>query len=196
MATSIRYEDFITDIQKYAQLSESELGKIEQAFYFSAKAHSRQRRLTGEPFFIHPVAVAKRVAQWRGDADSVIAALLHDTVEDTSVRLEELRQEFGEKVAFLVDGVTNVMGVDGREERDRQSFAKLKEAVERDARVLLIRLADRSHNLETLFALPKPRQGELARETLEKLVPLAQRHGLEEQAELLREQSEQYYHMR
>jgi guanosine-3',5'-bis(diphosphate) 3'-pyrophosphohydrolase len=153
---------------------------IERSFAFACERHADQRRKSGEDFITHPVEVAKICAGLRLDTETLCAALLHDTVEDTSASLDEVREQFGEPVAALVDGVTKLTGItfQSRDEHQAENYRKMMVAMATDVRVILIKLADRLHNMRTLEALPKQKQIEKARETLEIYAPLAHRLGI------------------
>jgi GTP diphosphokinase / guanosine-3',5'-bis(diphosphate) 3'-diphosphatase len=153
---------------------------IDRAFAFACARHADQRRKSGEDFITHPVEVAKICAGLRLDTETLCAALLHDTVEDTSASLEQVRELFGEQVAGLVDGVTKLTGItfQSRDEHQAENYRKMMVAMASDVRVILIKLADRLHNMRTLEALPKQKQIEKARETLEIYAPLAHRLGI------------------
>ncbi|MDQ5831839.1 MAG: HD domain-containing protein, partial [Actinomycetota bacterium] len=150
------------------------------AFVFACARHADQRRASGEDFIVHPVGVAKICAGMRMDTATLCAALLHDTVEDTSASLDEVREEFGEQVAKLVDGVTKLSGVtfQSRDDRQAENYRKMMVAMAQDIRVILIKLADRLHNMRTLGSMPKHKQQEKARETLDIFAPLAHRLGI------------------
>ncbi|MEA2281022.1 MAG: diphosphokinase / guanosine-3,5-bis(diphosphate) 3-diphosphatase [Solirubrobacteraceae bacterium] len=154
--------------------------RVVQAFTFSCEHHADQRRQSGEEFIVHPVGVAKICAGMRLDTETLCAALLHDTVEDTTANLEEVRTAFGEEVASLVDGVTKLTGItfQSRDEAQAENYRKMMVAMATDVRVILIKLADRLHNMRTLGAMPKPKQIEKAKETLEIYAPLAHRLGI------------------
>ncbi len=153
---------------------------IRRAFEFACDRHADQLRRSGDEFITHPVGVAQVCAGMRLDTETLCAALLHDTVEDTSASLEEIREEFGEEVAQLVDGVTKLTGItfESRDERQAENYRKMMVAMATDVRVILIKLADRLHNMRTLGALPKQKQTAKARETLEIYAPLAHRLGI------------------
>jgi GTP diphosphokinase / guanosine-3',5'-bis(diphosphate) 3'-diphosphatase len=142
--------------------------------------HADQRRKTGEDFIIHPVGVAKICAGMRLDTETLCAALLHDTVEDTSASLEEVREAFGEEIAGLVDGVTKLTGLtfQSRDEAQAENYRKMMVAMASDVRVILIKLADRLHNMRTIGAMPKQKQIEKSRETLDIYAPIAHRLGI------------------
>ena len=153
---------------------------IERAFAFACERHADQRRRTGEDFITHPVEVAKICAGLRLDTQTLCAALLHDTVEDTSASLDQVQELFGDSVAQLVDGVTKLTGItfQSRDESQAENYRKMMVAMATDLRVILIKLADRLHNMRTLSGLPKQKQIEKARETLEIYAPLAHRLGI------------------
>ena len=153
---------------------------VERAFLFSCERHADQRRASGEDFITHPIGVAKICAGMRLDTETLCAALLHDTVEDTSASLDEVRDEFGEEIAQLVDGLTKLSGVtfQSRDDRQAENYRKMMVAMARDIRVILIKLADRLHNMRTIGSMPKHKQQDKARETLEIFAPLAHRLGI------------------
>ena len=160
----------------------AELERIKKAEAVARQAHEGQFRKTGEPYIIHPLAVKKILEEWGMDEDTIIAGILHDTVEDTKLTLDDIRKEFGESVAFLVDGVTKLSSArDGMRDIDtylpetKDNFLRLMIALGDDIRVLIIKLADRLHNLRTLSALPPDKQKKIAKETLEIFAPLADR---------------------
>src|SRR5262245_16412305 len=153
---------------------------VEEAFVFACERHADQRRASGEDFIVHPVGVAKICAGMRLDTATLCAALLHDTVEDTSASLEEVSERFGEEIATLVDGVTKLSGVtfQSRDDRQAENYRKMMVAMAQDIRVILIKLADRLHNMRTLGSMPKQKQQEKAKETLDIFAPLAHRLGI------------------
>ena len=154
--------------------------RVFDAFVFSTRHHADQRRQSGEDFIIHPVGVTKICAGLRLDTETLCAALLHDTVEDTSASLDEVREQFGEEVAALVDGVTKLEGITftSRDEAQAENYRKMMVAMATDIRVILIKLADRLHNMRTIGALPKQKQIEKAKETLDIYAPIAHRLGI------------------
>jgi GTP pyrophosphokinase len=154
--------------------------RVEDAFVFACEHHADQRRRSGEEFIVHPVGVAKICAGLRLDTETLCAALLHDTVEDTSASLTEVHERFGEEIASLVDGVTKLTGITflSRDEAQAENYRKMMVAMASDVRVILIKLADRLHNMRTLDALPKQKQIDKAKETLEIYAPLAHRLGI------------------
>jgi guanosine-3',5'-bis(diphosphate) 3'-pyrophosphohydrolase len=163
-----------------AYLPPEQVQRVMQAYGVGAQAHAGQERKSGEPYITHPVAVARVLAELGMDAETIIAALLHDTLEDTELTREALAAEFGEVVADLVDGVTKLdkMRFGSRQEADAESFRKMLLAMARDIRVILIKLADRLHNMRTLASKDLPARRRIARETLEIFAPIAQRLGM------------------
>ncbi|HLY38449.1 MAG TPA: bifunctional (p)ppGpp synthetase/guanosine-3',5'-bis(diphosphate) 3'-pyrophosphohydrolase [Candidatus Binatia bacterium] len=153
---------------------------IQRAYEFSAEVHKGQRRASGEPYLTHPLQVASIIADLRLDVPSVATALLHDTVEDTLATLPEIEERFGGEIAGLVDGVTKIGQINftSREEKQAENFRKMLLAMARDIRVILIKLADRTHNMRTLGHLAPERQAEIAQETLDIYAPLAHRLGI------------------
>ncbi|HWP67147.1 MAG TPA: bifunctional (p)ppGpp synthetase/guanosine-3',5'-bis(diphosphate) 3'-pyrophosphohydrolase [Candidatus Limnocylindria bacterium] len=156
------------------------LDTLEQAYEFSATVHRGQRRRSGEPYLTHPLAVAGIIAEMRLDVPSVATGLLHDTVEDTLTTIEEIQSRFGPEIAELVDGVTKIGRIDfrSREEKQAENFRKMLLAMARDIRVILIKLADRTHNMRTLGHLDPVRQQAIAQETLDIYAPIAHRLGI------------------
>ncbi|MEC9034076.1 MAG: HD domain-containing protein, partial [Actinomycetota bacterium] len=155
---------------------------IEKAYQLALKAHEGQTRKSGEPYIHHPLAVATIVAKQGLDDVTIAAALLHDAVEDTKIEISHLEEEFGSEVALIVDGVTKLdrLNFDSKEEQQAASMRKMLVALAKDLRVLIIKLADRLHNMRTLAALPEFKQERTARETLDIYAPLAHRLGMEE----------------
>ena len=156
--------------------------RIEKAVQMATKAHEGQFRKSGDPYISHPLAVMKIVEDWGMDEDTVAAAVLHDTVEDTDITLDDIKNEFGEQVAFLVDGVTKLgnarsgmRDIDTYLPETKDNLLRLLIAMGSDIRVLIIKLADRLHNLRTLSALPPDKQRKIAKESLEVFAPLADR---------------------
>ena len=178
LLTLTRFRDLL---KKIAQARPSEdLEVPRRAYQFSARYHLRQVRMSGEPYLSHPLEVAHILADLRLDVSTIITALLHDVVEDTAVTLDEIRNQFGDEVAHLVEGVTKISKLDisGREERQAQNMRKMLLAMVDDLRVIFIKLADRLHNMRTLRYLPAEKQQRVARETLEIYAPLAHRMGM------------------
>ena len=156
--------------------------RVQQAIKLATKAHEGQLRKTGEPYIIHPLAVMKILQEWNMDEDSIVAGVLHDVVEDTNVTLKEIEDQFGKNVAFLVNGVTklskarsDMKSLDEYLPETSDNLLKLLIATGQDIRVLIIKLADRLHNLRTLNALPPDKQQKIARESLDVFAPLADR---------------------
>jgi GTP diphosphokinase / guanosine-3',5'-bis(diphosphate) 3'-diphosphatase len=153
---------------------------LDRAFALGRKMHAHQRRKSGEPYFFHPLAVARSLAEWRLDAVSVACAILHDTVEDTLLTLEDVRAQFGDEVTEIVDGLTkmNKLSFTDRTLLNAENVRKLLVAMGKDVRVLLVKLADRLHNMRTLAAMREEKRRRIARETLELYAPLANRLGM------------------
>jgi GTP pyrophosphokinase len=153
---------------------------IRKAYEFSQKNHAGQTRASGEPYLVHPLSVAQVLAEMKMDPVAVAAGLLHDSVEDTSVTIVDIRKEFGEQVAHIVEGVTKISQIDfaTREEQQAENLRKMMLAMVDDIRVVLIKLADRLHNMRTLEHLPPERQHKIAKETLEIYGPIAHRLGM------------------
>jgi GTP pyrophosphokinase len=173
-------EELIARVRAYDPLVEE--GVLSRAFFYAKTAHATQQRANGEPYFLHPVAVANILAGLRLDSASIITALLHDTVEDTPVTLEDIEKEFGKEISKLVDGVTKLTRLELQSERSKQSenFRKLVLAMSEDIRVLLVKLADRLHNMRTLSYIEDPtKRRRIARETMDIYVPLAERIGIQ-----------------
>ncbi|UJF19281.1 bifunctional GTP diphosphokinase/guanosine-3',5'-bis pyrophosphate 3'-pyrophosphohydrolase [Vibrio sp. SS-MA-C1-2] len=161
-------------------LSESQIESLKDAYIVARDAHQGQTRSTGEPYIIHPVAVARILAEMRLDNETLMAALLHDVIEDTEVSKEELADRFGQPVAELVDGVSKLDKIKFRDKKEAQAenFRKMIMAMVQDIRVILIKLADRTHNMRTLGALRPDKRRRIAKETLEIFSPLAHRLGI------------------
>src|SRR3984957_9024842 len=139
---------------------EIDRGRVQDAFVFACEHHAAQRRKSGADFIVRPVGVARICAGMRLDTETLCAALLHDTVEDTSASLEEVRERFGEEIAAIVDGVTKLTGItfQSRDEAQAENYRKMMVAMATDVRVILIKLADRLHNMRTIDAMPKQKQ--------------------------------------
>ena len=157
-----------------------DLELVRKAYEFSQKNHAGQTRASGEPYLVHPLGVAQVLAEMKMDAVAIAAGLLHDSVEDTSVTIVDIRKEFGEQVAHIVEGVTKISQIDfaTREEQQAENLRKMMLAMVDDIRVVLIKLADRLHNMRTLEHLPPERQQKIAKETLEIYGPIAHRLGM------------------
>ncbi len=154
--------------------------QVMSAYEFGAVAHKGQTRMSGEPYISHPVAVAGTLAEMHFDAQTIVAAILHDVIEDTEITTAEIEAQFGAEVANLVDGVSKLdqMHFNSRAEAQAESFRKMMLAMIEDIRVILVKLADRLHNMETLEAMPRDKQARIARETLEIYAPIANRLGI------------------
>ena len=165
---------------KLDYLSATDLAQVRQAYRFADEAHLGQIRNSGEPYITHPIAVAAQCADWKLDAQALMAALLHDALEDCSVTKIELIERFGSPVAELVDGLTKLekLHFNTREENQAESFRKMLLAMARDVRVILIKLADRTHNMRTLSDAPREKWSRIASETLDIYAPIAHRLGL------------------
>jgi len=168
----------VETLQSY--LPDDQLATITAAYEFGAKAHAGQSRKTGEPYITHPVAVAQELAEMHLDAQAITAAILHDTVEDTSASLQDIENQFGSEVALLVDGVSKLDQIQFRSQAEAQaeSFRKMMLAMIEDIRVILVKLADRLHNMQTLGAMPTDKKKRIARETLDIYAPIANRLGI------------------
>ena len=172
-----RYERLLNVWQTRKETQDLQM--VEEAFYFAANAHSKQRRRSGEPYIYHPIAVATIAAEDIGlGRTSIVCALLHDVVEDTEFTLDDIRQQFGEKVAIVIDGLTKLDKVDDAESLQAENFKKIISTLNQDVRVVLIKLADRLHNMRTLSSMPPHKQLKIASETSYIYAPLAYRLGL------------------
>ena len=167
-------------LAKLSYLKPDEIVQIKKAFQFSDAAHLGQYRHSGEPYITHPVAVAELCATWRLDAPSIMAALMHDVIEDTGCTKADLVEKFGTKVAELVEGLTKLdkLEFQSHAEAQAESFRKMFMAMARDVRVILVKLADRTHNMRTLDAVPMEKRRRVAAETIEIYAPIAHRLGL------------------
>jgi RelA/SpoT family (p)ppGpp synthetase len=168
--------------QLESYLPPAEVAEVYRAYLFGAHAHDGQKRLSGEPYIHHPVEVARILAGMRLDPKSLMAAILHDVMEDTGVPKDRIAGEFGRDVAAMVDGVSKIGQItfESAEQEQAENFRKMLLAMSQDVRVMLIKLADRLHNMRTLAALPSPRRRAIARETLEIYAPIARRLGMHE----------------
>jgi RelA/SpoT family (p)ppGpp synthetase len=163
-----------------AYMPDEQIEQVVQAYEFGANAHDGQTRLSGEPYISHPVAVAQFLADMHMDPQAIAAAILHDVLEDTGTSIAELEAQFGSEVALLVDGVSKLDQIHftSRAEAQSESFRKMMLAMIEDIRVILVKLADRLHNMKTLDAMPREKQARIARETLEIYAPIANRLGI------------------
>jgi RelA/SpoT family (p)ppGpp synthetase len=161
-------------------LPPAQIERVREAYEFGAERHQGQKRVSGEPYITHPVAVADILADLRLDGDTLVAAILHDVIEDTPTAKAEIASIFGEVVAELVDGVSKLDQIQfkNRQEAQAESFRKMLLAMVRDIRVIMVKLADRTHNMRTLGAMPPVKRRRIARETLEIYAPIAERLGL------------------
>ncbi len=175
----LRFNDIADRVLEYDPACD--LALLQRAYVFSAKVHEGQERLSGEPYLIHPLAVASILVDLKMDAETVAAGLLHDTIEDTLTSADELRRLFGEQVTFLVEGLTKIAHVEFNSSRERQaeSFRKMLLAMSRDIRILLIKLADRLHNMRTVGFMSEERARQVAQETLDIYAPLSHRLGIQ-----------------
>jgi GTP diphosphokinase / guanosine-3',5'-bis(diphosphate) 3'-diphosphatase len=175
---AVGIEALLAQLREY--LPDDQVHAVDQAFQFGAQAHDGQRRLTGEPYISHPVAVAGILAGLRMDHKTLIAAILHDVIEDTPTAKDEIAERFGEDVAQLVDGVSKLTQIRFRSKAEAQAenFRKMLLAMVEDIRVILVKLADRLHNMRTLGVMPPAKRRRIARETLEIYAPIAGRLGI------------------
>ena len=175
---SVSLADFNARLATY--LSPEDIARVDEAYLFSQAAHSGQMRVSGEPYISHPLAVAAGLADWHLDAQALSAALLHDVMEDTDITKEQLTERFGKGVADLVDGVSKIDRIEHQsfEEAQADNFRKMLLAMARDIRVILIKLSDRRHNMQTLGSMRPDKRRRIARETLDIYAPIANRLGL------------------
>lgn len=175
----VRFNDIVEEIVKYNPQADVEI--LEKAYIFSAKAHKGQIRLSGEPYLIHPLEVAYTLTKMNLDVPSIVSGLLHDTIEDSYVNKEEIEKYFGKEIAEIVDGVTKISKINLKPAADSriENIRKMILAMSKDIRVILIKLADRYHNMQTLNFLSSDKQLEIAKETLDIYAPLANRLGIE-----------------
>jgi RelA/SpoT family (p)ppGpp synthetase len=168
------------DQSHFSYLKKADIARLADAYRFSEAAHAGQRRQSGDPYISHPLAVAEILAGWHLDGQALMAALLHDVMEDTSVTKAEISDTFGKPVAELVDGLSKLDKIEFQSAEDAQAenFRKMLLAMARDVRVILIKLADRLHNMRTLDAVPPAKRRRVARETMEIYAPIANRLGL------------------
>lgn len=188
-----KFKDLLSKIKKYNP--KADFAKIKKAFGFAAKAHEEQKRLSGDPLISHPLAVADVLASWKLDTDSIVAGLLHDVVEDGGKTTSQVEKNFGERIAVLVDGVTKIGDIKLRGRKEEEFVENLRRMIvvmAHDLRVVLIKLADRYHNMQTLSFLSKEKQVRIARETLEIYAPLAERLGMGEMKGILEDLSFPY----
>lgn len=174
----ISVEEFFEMIKKY--LNDNQVAFVYKAYDVAAKAHANQRRKSGEPYIIHPLGVATILAELQMDETTLAAAFLHDVVEDTETTLDQLKEMFGVKVADLVDGVTKLGKIEyiSKEDQQIENYRKMFLAMAKDIRVIMIKLADRLHNMRTMKYMPVHKQQSISRETMEVYAPLAHRLGI------------------
>lgn len=179
-AASAAAASFAALLGKLDYLSPTDIESIRQAYRFADEAHLGQLRKNGDPYITHPIAVAAQCAEWKLDAQALMAALMHDAIEDCGVTKEELVERFGAPVAELVDGLTKLekLEFDTREQNQAESFRKMLLAMAKDVRVILIKLADRTHNMRTMGDMPRSKWQRISSETLEIYAPIAHRLGL------------------
>ena len=173
------YEELIRSIRKYHP--STDISMIKKAYQIASKAHEGQKRKSGEPYIIHPLCVAIILADLELDKETIVAGLLHDVVEDTVMTTEDLTREFGSEVALLVDGVTKLGQLNysaDKVEVQAENLRKMFLAMAKDIRVILVKLADRLHNMRTAQYWSAPKQKEKARETMDIYAPIAQRLGI------------------
>ena len=182
------------DASRFGYLKKADIARLADAYRFSESAHAGQKRQSGDPYISHPLAVAEILAGWHLDGQALMAALLHDVMEDTSVTKAEISDTFGKPVAELVDGLSKLDKIEFQTAEDAQAenFRKMLLAMARDVRVILIKLADRLHNMRTTDAVLPAKRGRIARETIEIYAPIAHRLGLNQTYRELQELSFQY----
>jgi guanosine-3',5'-bis(diphosphate) 3'-pyrophosphohydrolase len=175
---SVTLEQLLASVQSY--FPDADVGLIRKAHDFSVALHEGQKRQSGEPYIIHPLAVAYVLSTMKMDVASIVTGLLHDTVEDTATTLQEVQREFGQEIAQLVDGVTKISAISFKSSHEKQAenFRKMILAMAKDLRVILVKLADRTHNMRTLEFLSPTKQASIAQETLDIYAPLANRLGI------------------
>ena len=172
-------KEILDEVQKTRELAEDDVNLLRRAFDFSQKVHSGQKRKSGEPYFNHAYQTALKLAEWQLDVPTIAAGLLHDAAENAGISPDELKKEFGEEIAFLVDGVSKLGRLKYRGiESQAENLRKMILALSQDLRVVLIKLADRLHNMKTLSSLPAQKQKRVALETSEIYAPLAYRLGM------------------
>src|SRR6187397_2194040 len=174
----VRFEDLLEKVRAYSPDADIEL--LRKAYVFSAYEHRGQIRHSGEPYLVHPLAVADFLADMKLDAVAIAAGLLHDVVEDTLTTIERIQELFGADVAHVVEGVTKISAIpfSSSEERQAENFRKMLLAMVDDIRVILVKLADRLHNMRTLSHLPEDRRVKIAQETRDIYAPIANRLGM------------------
>ena len=176
--TLTKFRDLMRSMQE--NRPQDDLTIVKKAYDYSLKHHEGQTRASGEPYLVHPLEVALVLAEMKMDPVAVAAGLLHDSVEDTSVTIVDIRKEFGEQVAHIVEGVTKLDKIKfaNREDHQAENIRKMLLAMVTDVRVVIIKLADRLHNMRTLEHLPQEKRQKIAKETLDVYAPLAHRLGM------------------
>ena len=174
----INQEDLINKVKAYNKFLNPDT--LSKAYNFALKAHENQQRISGDPYLIHPVAVANILTELKLDSATIATGLLHDTIEDTDTTLDEIEQEFGKDVASLVNGVSKLGGISfsSRKAKQAGNFMKMLISVAKDLRVIIIKFADRLHNMSTIKHLSRIKQHRIAIETRDVYVPLAHRLGM------------------
>ena len=172
-------EELVALVASYNPKSNGD--RLRAAYAYGEAMHDGQFRQSGEPYFCHPVAVARILAEQRLDDDTIITALLHDTIEDTKASYGEVAERFGDEVAMLVDGVTKLtnLQLSSLETKQAENFRKLFMAMTKDVRVILVKMSDRLHNMRTIDSMRKEKQHQKARETMDIYAPLAGRMGMQ-----------------
>ncbi|MCT9810027.1 bifunctional (p)ppGpp synthetase/guanosine-3',5'-bis(diphosphate) 3'-pyrophosphohydrolase [Acidovorax sp. Be4] len=195
-AAAVSAAAFAALLDNLGYLDSESIEQVRQAYLFADKAHTGQWRSSGDPYITHPIAVTSLCASWKLDAPALMAALMHDAMEDCGVTKEDLAERFGMPVAELVDGLTKLdkLQFNTREENQAESFRKMLLAMARDVRVILIKLADRTHNMRTLSDMPRSKWGRIASETLEIYAPIAHRLGLNQTYRELQDLSFRHLH--
>ena len=175
----MRQYELVERVRRYNPQADEDL--LNRAYVFAMKAHGQQKRASGDPYFSHPLEVAAILTEFKLDDATIVAAMLHDTIEDTPVTREDLDNVFGVEIGGLVDGLTKLNKLDfaSKHAVQAENFRKLLLAIADDARVLLIKLADRLHNMRTLHYVPEAKRARIAQDTLEIYAPLAGRMGMQ-----------------
>lgn len=189
------YQDFNELVKLLGQSNSTyDIDKITKAYKFAEKAHGDQRRVSGIPYILHPTSVACILAELGMDTDAICAALLHDVVEDTPTTLEEVEKLFGADVARLIDGVTKISKIafSSREQRQAENIRKMLIAMANDIRVIIIKLADRLHNMRTISCMPEQSRRDKAHENMQVYAPIAHRLGIKTIKDELEDLSLQY----
>src|SRR5438552_2108782 len=188
----LKLADIVERVRSYHPAADVEI--VSRAYDYSVRAHEGQKRKSGDPYFVHPASVAGIITELRLDTASVCAGLLHDVVEDTLRTLDDVEKEFGEEVAFLVDGVTKLSKINftSKEDRQAENFRKMVVAMAKDLRVLLVKICDRLDNMRTLEHMNGESQERIARETMEIYAPLTNRLGIHSLKSELEDLSLQY----